>query len=169
VIYVKVKYSSLLCVNLFFILEENFMPEEIIPPSALTPRSATILVVEDDADIRDFLRQIIDKETPYQTIVVSDGIGALERAKQLQPCLLLLDYRLPGINGLEVYDRLQEREETRGVPVIMMSATLVNEELQCRGIYQLRKPKDEGGVIRMITHALASSEEQHLYKGQQYH
>jgi len=145
------------------------MPEEIVPPAAQTPRSATILVVEDDVNIGDFLRQIIDKETPYQTIVVHDGFRALERAQQLQPCLLLLDYRLPGINGLEVYDRLQEQEETRGVPTIMMSATLATEELQCRGIYQLRKPEDEGGVIRMITHALASSEEQHLYNAQQYH
>src|SRR5262245_21770390 len=107
------------------------MPEEIVPPAAQTPRSATILVVEDDVNIGDFLRQIIDKETPYQTIVVHDGFRALERAQQLQPCLLLLDYRLPGINGLEVYDRLQEQEETRGVPTIMMSATLATEELQC--------------------------------------
>src|SRR5256885_13959134 len=113
------------------------MPEEIIPPAAQTPRSATIMVVEDNTDIGDYLRQIIAQETPYQTIVVPDGIHALEKAQQLHPCLLLLDYRLPGINGLEVYDRLQEREETRGVPAIMMSATLSTEELQCRGIYQL--------------------------------
>ena len=145
------------------------MPEEIIPPAAQTPRSATILVVEDNTDIGDYLRQIIDEETPYQTIVVHDGFRALEKAQQLHPCLLLLDYRLPGINGLEVYDRLQEREETRGVPAIMMSATLSTEELQCRGIYQLRKPTDVGGVIRMITHAMATFEEQHLYKAQQYH
>ncbi len=142
------------------------MPAEIIPPAAQSPRSATILVVEDDADVGDFLREIIDEETPYQTIVVHDGIRALEKAPQLHPCLLLLDFRLPGINGLEVYDRLQEREETRGVPAIMMSAI---EELQQRGIYQLRKPMDVGGVIRMITHALATFEEQHLYKAQQYH
>ena len=144
------------------------MPEEIIPPAAQTPRSATILVVEDNTDIGDYLRQIIDEETPYQTIVVPDGFRALEKAQQLHPCLLLLDYRLPGINGLEVYDRLQEREETRGVPAIMMSATLPTEELQCRGIYQLRKPMDVGGVIRMITHAMATFEEQHLYKAQQF-
>ena len=145
------------------------MPEEIIPPAAQTPRSAIILVVEDNTDIGDFLQQIIDKETPYHTIVVPDGFHALEKAQQLHPCLLLLDYRLPGINGLEVYDRLQEREETRGVPAIMMSATLPSEELQCRGIYQLRKPMDVGGVIRMITHAMATFEEQHLYKVQQFH
>jgi hypothetical protein len=41
----------------------------------------------------------------------------------------------------------------------MMSATLPVKELEQRGIYQLRKPMDIGGVIRMITHAIASVEE----------
>ncbi len=59
------------------------MPAEIIPPAAQSLRSATILVVEDDADVGDFLREIIDEETPYQTIVVHDGIRALEKAPQL--------------------------------------------------------------------------------------
>jgi DNA-binding NtrC family response regulator len=75
----------------------------------------------------------------------------------------LLNYRLPGINGIELYDRLQERQETNGVPAIMMSATLPVDELHKRGIYQLRKPMDIGGVIRMITHALASSQEKQLH------
>jgi CheY-like chemotaxis protein len=93
----------------------------------------------------------------------------LEKAQQVHPCLFLLDYRLPGMNGLEVYDHLQEKEETRGVPAIMMSATLPTEELQRRGIYQLRKPMDIGNVIRMITHALATFEEQRLSESPQYH
>jgi CheY-like chemotaxis protein len=75
---------------------------------------------------------------------------------------MLLDYRLPKLNGLELYDRLQHQEETRDIPSIMMSATLPTKELEKRGIYQLRKPMDIGGVIRMITHALASSEEKRL-------
>ena len=53
-------------------------------------------------------------------------------------------------------------EETKGVPAIMMSATLPTNELQQRGIYALRKPMDIGNVIRMITHALATFEEQYL-------
>jgi len=57
--------------------------------------------------------------------------------------------------------------ETKGVPAIMMSATLPTEELQRRGIYQLRKPMDIGNVIRMITHALATYEEQRLSETQQ--
>ena len=75
---------------------------------------------------------------------------------------MLLDYRLPKLNGLELYDRLQHQKEIRDIPSIMMSATLPTKELEQRGIYQLRKPMDIGGVISMITHALASSEEKRL-------
>jgi two-component system response regulator (stage 0 sporulation protein F) len=145
------------------------MPRRVIPPAAAqTLRSATILIVEDDENIGEFLQQVINEETPYHTTVVHDGPRALEKAQQIHPCLLLLDYRLPGMDGLEVYDRLQSMDETRGVPAIMMSTILPGEELQRRGIYQLRKPMDLGNVIRMITHALATFEEQSLRENQQY-
>ena len=138
------------------------MSEQIIPPAAQTLRSSSILIVEDDEGVGEFLQQTIDELTPYQTTVVHDGYGALERARQINPCLLLLDYKLPGLNGIEIYDHFQNIDETRGIPAIMMSATLPVEELQHRGIYQLRKPMDIGNVIRMITHALASYEERRL-------
>ena len=141
----------------------NIMPGEVIPPAAQSPRSATILIVEDNADIGGFLQQLIEEETPYHTAVISNGLQALEKAPQIHPCLMLLNYQLPGINGIELYDLLQEIEETSGVPAIMMSATLPISELQRRGIYQLRKPTDIGNVIRMITHALVTAEENGLH------
>jgi two-component system, response regulator, stage 0 sporulation protein F len=135
------------------------MSWEVIPPAAQKLQSATILIVEDDAEIGHFLQQLIEEDTPYDTKLIDNGLTALEQAPKLRPCLLLLDYRLPGINGLELYDRLQQAEELRGTPAIMMSATLPVRELEQRGIYQLRKPMSIGGVIRMITHAIASVEE----------
>jgi two-component system, response regulator, stage 0 sporulation protein F len=138
------------------------MPQEFIPPAAQSPRTTTILIVEDDRDIAQFLQQLIEEETPYQTTVIDNGRVALEKAPGIHPCLLLLDFRLPGLNGLELYDRLQEQEETRALPAIMMSATLPTTELERRGIHQLRKPMDIGSVLRMITHAMASYEEKIL-------
>lgn len=144
------------------------MPREVIPPAAQSPRNTTILIVEDDADIAQFLQQLIEEETPYHTTVIDNGQIALERALTVRPCLMLLDYRLPGVNGLELYDRLQQAEEMRGVPAIMMSATLPVRELEQRGIYQIRKPMDIGSVMRMITHALASFEEKRLQEQYNY-
>ncbi|GCE48909.1 response regulator receiver domain-containing protein [Thermosporothrix hazakensis] len=140
------------------------MPGEVIPPAAQGPRNTTILIVEDDADIGQFLQQLIEDETIYNTRLIDNGLTALEEAPKIHPCLLLLDYRLPGINGLELYDRLQEREEMRSIPTIMMSATLPVRDLEQRGIYQLKKPMDIGNVLRMITHAMASYEERMLHE-----
>ena len=142
------------------------MFQQVVPPAAQTLRSSSILIVEDDENVGEFLQQTIDEYTPYQTTVVQDGFDALERARQIQPCLLLLDYKLPGMNGLEIYDHFQSMKETQDVPTIMMSASLPVAELQRRGIYQLRKPMDIGNVIRMITHALATYEERRLSEKQ---
>lgn len=138
------------------------MPREVIPPAAQSLQSATVLIVEDDADIGHFLQQLIEEETPYNSVVIDNGLTALEEAPKVHPCLMLLDYRLPGINGLELYDRLQEKDDVDQVPAIMMSATLPVRELEQRGIYQLRKPMDVRGVLRMIAHAMASYEERRV-------
>ena len=138
------------------------MPREVIPPAAQKPGSATILIVEDDAEIGRFLQQLLEEDTPYDTRLIGNGLATLEQASELHPCLMLLDYRLPDINGLELYDRLQQVEELRGIPTIMMSAALPVGELEQRGIYQLRKPMNIGNVIRMVTHALASVEERQM-------
>ncbi len=135
------------------------MSPEVIPPAAHSLQNTTILIVEDDADIGHFLQQLIEDETPYNTVVIDDGLTALEKAPHINPCLMLLDYRLPGINGLELYDRLLGKSDIKHVPAIMMSATLPSKELEQRGIYQLRKPMDVGGVLRMIAHAMASYQE----------
>ena len=100
------------------------MPREVIPPAAQGPRNTTILIVEDDADIAQFLQQLIEEETPYHTTVIDNGQTALEQAAEIRACLMLLDYRLPKLNGLELYDRLQDNPVTVDVPTIMMSATL---------------------------------------------
>ena len=145
------------------------MPPSVIPPAAGRPgQSSTILIVEDDVAIGDFLQQLIEEDTLYTSIVVPDGPHALAVVQQIRPCLFLLDYRLPGMNGVELFDRLQTIDEAKGVPAIMMSATLPTSDLQQRGIYQLRKPMDIGNVVRMITHALATFEEQQLERQQQY-
>src|SRR5260221_4387641 len=65
----------------------------------------TILVVEDNLAIASFLVAAIEQETPYRAIMATDSNAALELVGHFIPNLLLLDYRLPGMNGIELYDR----------------------------------------------------------------
>ena len=103
-----------------------------------------ILIVDDDRDIGDVLQQIIIDQTDYKALWIAESELALNAASFMRPSLLLLDYMLPTMHGLDLYDRLQEIETMRGVPTVLISAssTLPFEELRSRGIYLLRKPFD---------------------------
>jgi CheY-like chemotaxis protein len=60
--------------------------------------------------------------------------------RENKPDLLLLDYQLPGMDGLELYDRLQASTEAADIPTIMMSADLPLREARERKITCLTKP-----------------------------
>jgi CheY-like chemotaxis protein len=79
-----------------------------------------ILLIEDDLDIRDALTAVIQDATPYQVIPVPDGFAALKVVRTLVPQLVLLDYLLPGMDGLECLDMLRASKGMEQTPVILM-------------------------------------------------
>lgn len=98
-----------------------------------------ILIVEDDSDVGDILVYTIQIETPYQALLVPDGFQALEIIKDIKPHLFILDYQLPRLNGLELYDRIHATEGLEHVPALFLSASLPCEELEKRRIPFLKK------------------------------
>lgn len=81
----------------------------------------TILAVDDEQDILELLRYTLEKEG-YLVKTVTTGEAALYESERLAPDCILLDLMLPGADGLEVCRRLKQREETRNIPVIMLTA-----------------------------------------------
>ena len=77
-----------------------------------------VLVVEDDADIADILMAYLDRDG-MRSVAVVDGRTALELHNKLSPDLVLLDLRLPQLDGYAVLTKLRERGQT---PVIIISA-----------------------------------------------
>ncbi|HYU74380.1 MAG TPA: response regulator [Ktedonobacteraceae bacterium] len=116
-----------------------------------------VLIVDDDRDIGDILQKIILDQTDYKVVWIAESDLALDAAWYLRPSLLLLDYMLPSIDGLDLYDRLQGMEGMRGVPTVLISAseTLPFEELRARGIYLLKKPFELGDLLDMLAQLLA--------------
>lgn len=110
----------------------------------------TVMIVEDDVHIGAFLVEAITGETPYHALLVANGIEALETVKHLKPSLLILDYHLPGIDGLELYDRVHAMPEMRQIPAIMMSARLPQRELEQREIVGINKPFDLDDFLQQI-------------------
>jgi len=82
---------------------------------------ATILVVEDEHDIRELLVFTLAREG-FAVLQADNGPAALEQARDKHPDLILLDLMLPGMDGLNVYKRLQREPDVSGIPVIMLTA-----------------------------------------------
>ena len=114
----------------------------------------TILVVEDDTDIGMLIDAVISAETSYQTLWVTDGLQALKVVQDTKPDMFLLDYFLPLMDGIELYDRLHALKELETIPTVMMSARLPTKEIEKRKILGLRKPFELQELLDMIERLL---------------
>ena len=83
--------------------------------------SSKILVVEDDPALAELLRYNLTREG-YAVELVADGDAALAAAEDAPPDLVVLDWMIPGLSGIEVCRRLRRREASRGLPIIMLTA-----------------------------------------------
>jgi two-component system phosphate regulon response regulator PhoB len=81
----------------------------------------SVLVVEDDGALSTLLQYNLEKEG-YQVTVATDGEEALLVTEETRPDLILLDWMLPKLSGIEVCRRLRGRAETRNVPIVMLTA-----------------------------------------------
>ena len=81
----------------------------------------TILVAEDEGALITLLRYNLEREN-YRVLEAQDGEEALLVAAEEKPDLVLLDWMLPQLSGIEVCRRLRSRQETRNVPIIMLTA-----------------------------------------------
>ncbi len=115
-------------------------------------REKTVLIVDDDHDIGEILKAAIVEQTNYRVVWIAESDLALEAAPHLQPSAILLDYMMPTIDGLQLFDYLQKLEHIRGVPVVLITAraSLPFEELRARGIYILHKPFDLDELLDLL-------------------
>ena len=112
----------------------------------------TVFIVEDDEAIGTLLVQVIEQETPYQVVLASDGSQALKMLRTVKPDVLILDYGLPDMNGLEFYDTIQAVKALKHLPVLIVSAETarIQKEIKARQLPQLQKPFDLANLLQAI-------------------
>jgi two-component system alkaline phosphatase synthesis response regulator PhoP len=79
-----------------------------------------ILVAEDSTTVRRLLRARL-KADGYEVVEAEDGLQALELARTEQPSLLVLDKVMPKLDGFEIVRRLKEDDQTRALPIVMLT------------------------------------------------
>jgi CheY-like chemotaxis protein len=118
----------------------------------------SILIVEDDAGIRDTLGDILQEETIHQVFLAEDGETALNILETATPRLFLLDYKLPGMNGLEFVDHIRRMKGYEQTPVVLMSASLCGENITRDHLRYIRKPFDLDKLLQLVEEALTAQE-----------
>ncbi len=87
----------------------------------------TILVVEDEAPLITLLRYNLEKQG-FQVDEATDGQEALLRVAEARPDLILLDWMLPTLSGIEVCRQLRRKPATRDLPIIMVTARTEDQD-----------------------------------------
>jgi two-component system, OmpR family, response regulator ResD len=93
-------------------------------PSPSAKKTATVLVVDDEPTIVEIVGRYMER-AGFETFTAGDGYKALDVATEHRPDLVVLDVMLPGIDGIEVMERLQERP---GPPIAVILLTARGEE-----------------------------------------
>ena len=116
---------------------------------------ATILVVEDNDRNMKLLRDVL-QATGYRTLEASTGRQALALATTHQPALVLMDVRLPDLDGVDALDRLRADELTAWIPVVAITAQAMQgdrERLLGSGFDgYLAKPLDIDELLATVAH-----------------
>jgi len=81
-----------------------------------------VLVADDDEDILELVRFRLAR-SGYDTICAHDGTQALSLAAERLPDVVVLDVSMPGLDGVEVTERLRSNETTKHIPVILLTAS----------------------------------------------
>ncbi len=112
-----------------------------------------ILVVDDSPTERAFMEGLLKKQG-YQVLLAESGEVAIERAKNDQPDLILMDVVMPGLNGFQATRAITREEKTKHIPVIICT-TKDQETDKIWGLRQgakdyITKPVSETGLLEKI-------------------
>jgi len=114
-----------------------------------------ILLVDDDADV---LRgaMLWLKAAGYEISTANDGNQAIAVAVQEKPAAIVMDVRMPNQDGLSAMSQLQQRDDTKDIPIIMLSASLIDQQraLDAGARFFLPKPYEGKKLVAAVNAAV---------------
>lgn len=124
----------------------------------MSEKKVKVLVVDDDVTLREMYAERIKMEG-YEIEIAENGDEGIKKAKSFKPDVILLDIMMPGTNGFGVLSALQKDDQTKAIPIIMLSA-LIQEENKVKSKesgardYIVKSETTPANVIEKIKQAL---------------
>lgn len=119
---------------------------------------AKILYADDDHSIQEIIHSILKKEG-YEVSIAKDGVEAIEYAKRDKPDLIILDYLMPRLDGIEACRAIKKDNDTKDIPIIMVTAYPQEKEnsLGAGAIDFINKPVEKMDLLLRIRSVLKVS------------
>ncbi|OGO17569.1 MAG: hypothetical protein A2Z15_08490 [Chloroflexi bacterium RBG_16_50_11] len=153
------------------------LPEVKEKPVEVVQKGKLILVVDDEENIRHFLNHELTKKG-YSVIVAANGKEALQMARERCPDLITLDIQMPDINGFDVTTLLKNDEETKDIPILILSVIEDKDKAYKLGANDcMTKPFDNEELVARINRLLIGTkktvlvvdDDKSLVKSVKYH
>ncbi|MGB8657319.1 MAG: PAS domain S-box protein [Candidatus Zixiibacteriota bacterium] len=133
--------------------------------SSITVRKKTILVIDDDQNFAHALsRKFIRRG--YGVLEAFSGIEGIEKAKQVEPDLIILDIKMQGMDGYEVTSRLKQEDDTKHIPILAISGSINTnvEKILALGAGEfITKPFSDTVLMSAVERLIEMKEEKHVY------
>ena len=114
-----------------------------------------ILVIDDEEDFCFFLQKNLERAGDFEVEICNDSTKGVEKVKEMRPDVLILDIMMPTVSGSDIAAELKSKEDTKGIPIIFLTAIVTSEEAEKRsnvigGEYFLAKPIEAEDLVKVI-------------------
>jgi CheY-like chemotaxis protein len=113
-------------------------------------------VVEDDPDLRELASGALER-AGWTVDVVEDGLGALGSIRHVIPQVIVLDLRMPNLDGVEVLKLLRSTEVGRQIPVVVTTGAAIDDSVRALATAILVKPFSLDDLVRVVTEVTESA------------
>ena len=125
----------------------------------MVPERSKILVIDDEGDFCEFVKWSLEKTGKYEVVASTDGPSGIALAETEQPELILLDIKMPQMNGAEVADHLLHTDSTRDIPIAFVTGLLQKNEVRkmsgyIHGFPFITKPVTKTELVQQIDSVL---------------
>jgi CheY-like chemotaxis protein len=136
-------------------LSYSVQANDLLRYSKKVKENISVLVVDDDKKVRGFLRCYMEEEG-FEVYEAENGSNALEFARNKKPSVILLDAVMPGMDGYEVMEALNENEVTKHIPVIVLSGAENSKvAMELGAASYLVKPLERKMLIKAVDEILS--------------